>query len=65
MVKAVEYFFKWPEVEAVPNITAKNMIDFMWGNIICHFRIPKRLNSNEEKQFNCRTFKEFTQNMEI
>ncbi|XP_021603076.1 uncharacterized protein LOC110608172 [Manihot esculenta] len=65
VVVAVEYFSKWPEAEAIPTITARKMIDFVWGNIICRFGIPRILISDNGRQFNCRTFKEFTMNMGI
>lgn len=31
MVVVVEYFSKWLEVEVVHNITARKMIDYIWG----------------------------------
>ncbi|XP_043804435.1 uncharacterized protein LOC122721306 [Manihot esculenta] len=65
VVVVVEYFSKWPEAEAIPIITARKMIDFVWGNIICRFGIPRILISDNGRQFDCRTFKEFTTNMGI
>ncbi|XP_021609069.1 uncharacterized protein LOC110612599 [Manihot esculenta] len=65
VVVAVEYFSKWPEAEAIPTITARKMIDFVWGNIICRFGIPRVLISDNGRQFDCKTFKEFTVNMGI
>lgn len=65
MVVAVEYFSKWSEAEAILNIAAQKMIDFVWENIICHFSIPKVLVSNNGKQFDCKGFKEFIWNLGI
>ncbi|XP_043816115.1 uncharacterized protein LOC122724643 [Manihot esculenta] len=65
VIVAVEYFSKWPEAEAVPTITARKMIDFVWGNIICRFGIPRVLISDNGRQFDCNAFKEFTRNMGI
>ncbi|XP_043809729.1 uncharacterized protein LOC122723055 [Manihot esculenta] len=65
IVVAVEYFSKWPEAEAIPTITARKMVDFIWSNIICRFGIPRVLISDNGKQFDGRTFKEFTRNMGI
>lgn len=39
VVMAIKYFSKWPEAEAIKNITAYQMIDFVLGNIICRFGI--------------------------
>ncbi|XP_021621411.1 uncharacterized protein LOC110621436 [Manihot esculenta] len=33
VIVAVEYFSKWPEAEAVPTITARKMIDFVWATL--------------------------------
>ncbi|XP_021592040.1 uncharacterized protein LOC110599777 [Manihot esculenta] len=65
VIVAVEYFSKWPEAEAVPTITARKIIDFIWRNIIYRFGIPRVLISDNGKQFDCKTFKEFTKNMDI
>lgn len=46
LIIVVKYFSKWPEVKAVPTITARKVINFVWGNIICRFGIPKMLISN-------------------
>ncbi|XP_043807330.1 uncharacterized protein LOC122721973 [Manihot esculenta] len=65
IIVAVEYFSKWPETKAVPTIISRKMIDFIWGNIIYRFWIPRVLISDNAKQFDCKTFKEFTKNMGI
>ncbi|XP_021602516.1 uncharacterized protein LOC110607641 [Manihot esculenta] len=65
VVVAVEYFLKWPEAEAISTITARKMIDFVWGNIIYRFGIPRVLISDNGKQFDCNAFKEFMRNMGI
>ncbi|XP_021595170.1 uncharacterized protein LOC110602052 [Manihot esculenta] len=53
----------WPEAETVPTIRARKMID--WSNIICRFGVPRVLISDNSKQLNFKTFKEFTRNMGI
>ncbi|XP_043815293.1 uncharacterized protein LOC122724412 [Manihot esculenta] len=65
VVVAVEYFSKWPEAKAIPTITARKMIDFVWGNIICRFGVPRVLISDNSRQFDCSTFRAFTTNMGI
>ncbi|XP_043809779.1 uncharacterized protein K02A2.6-like [Manihot esculenta] len=65
VVVAVKYFSKWPEAEAIPTITVRKMIDFVWDNIICRFGIPRVLISDNGRQFDCSAFKAFTANIGI
>ncbi|KAL0285395.1 UNVERIFIED_CONTAM: Gag-Pol polyprotein [Sesamum radiatum] len=51
MIVAVEYFTKWVEVEAVAKISEKEVINFIWKNIICRFGIPRILVSDNGTQF--------------
>lgn len=55
----------WPEANAVFNITIRKMIDFVWINIICQFEMPRTFISDNRKQFNCKIFKDFIQNIGI
>ncbi|KAL2246121.1 UNVERIFIED_CONTAM: hypothetical protein Sindi_2880300 [Sesamum indicum] len=41
IIVAVECFIKWVEVEAVAKISEKEVINFIWKNIICRFGIPR------------------------
>ncbi|KAL0445859.1 UNVERIFIED_CONTAM: hypothetical protein Slati_1713800 [Sesamum latifolium] len=50
IVVAVEYFTKWVEAEALAKITEKEMINFIWKNIICRFGIPRVLISDNGTQ---------------
>jgi len=50
-VVAIEYFTKWIEVEPVAQITTHKIQHFVWKNIVCRFRIPKRLVSDNGAQF--------------
>ncbi|KAL0451467.1 UNVERIFIED_CONTAM: Retrovirus-related Pol polyprotein from transposon gypsy [Sesamum latifolium] len=43
IVVAVEYFTKWVEAEALAKITEKEMINFIWKNIICRVEDPAKL----------------------
>ena len=38
-VVVVDYFTKWVEVEALVNITSKNIEQFLWRNVICRYGI--------------------------
>lgn len=56
VIVAVEYFSKWLEAEVVPTNITQKVIDFIWGNIICRFGIPRTLISDNRKQFDCKSF---------
>ena len=49
LVVGIDYFTKWVEAEALATITEKNIRSFIWKNIICRYRIPKMLVSNNRK----------------
>jgi hypothetical protein len=55
-VVAIDYFTKWAEVEALVNITAKSIEQFLWKNVICHYGIPYAFIIDHEKQFDCDLF---------
>ncbi|XP_011102009.1 uncharacterized protein LOC105180039 [Sesamum indicum] len=46
IIVAVEYFSKWVEAEAVAKISEREVINFIWKNIICRFGIPRILISD-------------------
>ena len=47
------------EAEALATITEKNIRTFVWRNIICRFRIPRVLISDNGKQFNNNAYRDF------
>ena len=49
LIVCIDYFTKWVEVEALATITEKNVRSFIWRYIICRFRIPKALVSDNRK----------------
>jgi len=51
LVVAIEYFTKWIEAEPVAQITTHKITHFVWKNIVCRFRVPKRLVSDNGTQF--------------
>lgn len=65
MIVAIKYFSKWSEAEAIRSITAQQMINFVWGNIICRFRIPHVLILDNGTEFDCKEFKKFAGNLGI
>ena len=61
----VDYFTKWEETEPLATITKKKVRNFVWRSIICRFRIPKALVSDNGKQFDNLKFKNFCTDLEI
>ena len=60
IVVGINYFTKWVEVEPVAIITKKNIQTFAWKSIICHFVIPRVFVSDNGKQFDNDTFRDFS-----
>ena len=48
----IDYFTKWVEVKALATITEARIQNFVWKNIICRFRIPQTIISDNGQQFN-------------
>ena len=59
LIVTKNYFTKWVEIEALAIITEKNVRSFVWRNIICRYRIPRVLVSDNEKQFDNDSFRDF------
>ena len=53
------------EAEALATITKKNIQSFVWRNIICKFRIPRVLVSDNRKQFDNSAFRDFCSELGI
>ena len=65
LVVDIDYFTKWVEAEALATITEKNICSFVWRNIICRYRIPRVLVSNNGKQFDNSAFRDFCSELGI
>ncbi|XP_023884062.1 uncharacterized protein LOC111996333 [Quercus suber] len=59
LVVGIDYFTKWVEIKALATITEKNVQSFVWKNIIYRYGIPRVLVSDNEKQFDNNTLKDF------
>ncbi|XP_059441973.1 uncharacterized protein LOC132174316 [Corylus avellana] len=64
-VVAVDYFTKWAEVEALVNITAKSIERFLWKNVVCRYGIPHAFVTENGKQFDCESFREWCAKLNI
>ena len=65
LVVGIDYFTKWVEVEALAIITKKSIRSFVWRNIICRFRIPRILVSDNGKQFDNNAIRGFCSELGI
>ena len=61
----IDYFTKWVEAEALATITEKNIRSFVLRCIICRFGIPRVLVSDNGKQFDNDSFRDFCSQLGI
>jgi len=61
----VDYFTKWIEVEPLVAISAKNVHNFVWKNIVCRFGVPKIIVSDNGRQFIDQGLKTFYNDLDI
>ena len=59
IIVVVDYFTKWAEAEPLATITKQKVRKFIWRSIICRFRIPRSLVSDNGKQFDNPKFRDF------
>ena len=62
---AIDYFTKWVEVEALATITKAKVRSFVWKNIVCRFKIPQTIISDNGHQFNNQGFKSLCSSLSI
>ena len=65
LIVGIDYFTKWVEAKFLSTITEKSIQNFIWKSIICHFGIPRVLISDNGKQFDNNTFRDFCQQLGI
>ena len=65
IVVGVDYFTTWAEAEPLATITEQKVRNFIWRSIICRFRIPRALVSNNGKQFDNPKFRDFCVELRI
>ena len=46
LLVAIDYFTKWAEVEALSTITKAKVRSFVWKNIVCRFKKPQTIISD-------------------
>ena len=65
LVVSVDYFTKWVEAEAMATLSEKNIRSFVQRSIICRYEIPRVLVSNNIKQFDNNSFRDFCSQLGI
>ena len=65
LIVGIDYFTKWVEAEALATITKKNVRSFVWKNIVYKYGIPRVLVSNNRKQFDNDSFRDFCSQLGI
>ncbi|GJX82588.1 reverse transcriptase domain-containing protein [Tanacetum coccineum] len=65
LLVAVDYFTKWVEAEPLATICGKNILKFVWKNILCHFNILDIIVSETGKQFAKNPFHDWCQELHI
>jgi hypothetical protein len=51
---AMDYFTKWPEVNAIPNQEATTVADVLVTNFFCRFEVPREMHSDQDRNFESR-----------
>ena len=59
VIVGIDYFTKWVKAEALATIIEKNVRSFVWRNIVYRYRIPRVLVSDNGKQFDNDSFRDF------
>ena len=65
LLVAIDYFTKWVEAEALVMIIEAKVQNFVWKNIVCRFRIPRTIISDNGRQFDSHGFRLFCSSLGI
>ncbi|KZV35137.1 hypothetical protein F511_06843 [Dorcoceras hygrometricum] len=65
LIVAVDYFTKWVEAEPLARISEREVIKFLWQNVVCRFGIPQALISDNGTQFSGSKVKEWCRQLSI
>ncbi|GJZ40415.1 reverse transcriptase domain-containing protein [Tanacetum coccineum] len=63
LIVAIDYFTKWIEAKPLATKTGNQIKKFMWDNIVCRFRIPGEIISDNGKQFQDNPFKDWCEKL--
>ncbi|XP_075521492.1 uncharacterized protein LOC142554707 [Primulina tabacum] len=65
LLVVVDYFSKWVEAEPLAKITEQEVLKFLWKNIICRFGVPRKLISDNGRQFQGKEITSWCREMKI
>ena len=65
LLVVTDYFNKWIEVEVFASIKDKEVVQFVWKNIVCRFGIPQSIVTNNGPQFNSHVYRNFCSELKI
>ena len=65
LLVATNYFIKWIEAEAFTSIKDKDVVQFVWKNIVCRFEIPQLIVVDNGPQFESRVYRNFCHELKI
>ncbi|GJW02463.1 reverse transcriptase domain-containing protein [Tanacetum coccineum] len=63
LIVAIDYFMKWIEAKPVATITGNQIKNFMWDNIVCRFGLLGEIISDNGKQFQDNSFKDWCEKL--
>ena len=65
LLVVIDYFTKWVKAKALATITEAKVQIFVWNNIVCNFRIPRTIISDNGHQFDSHGFRSFCSSLGI
>ncbi|GJV50750.1 reverse transcriptase domain-containing protein [Tanacetum coccineum] len=65
LIVSIDYFTKWVEAKPLISTTGNHIEKFVWEHIMCRFRIPQIIISDNGKQFTEGIFLVFCQRLGI
>ncbi|KAL0379329.1 UNVERIFIED_CONTAM: hypothetical protein Sradi_3238400 [Sesamum radiatum] len=65
LIVVVDYFSKWVEAEPLSKIFEKEIIKFVWRNIVCRFGISRAFVTDNGTQFQGKEFKRWCLELKI
>ena len=60
IIVAIDYFFRWPEARPLTYANARQVVKFIYEEIICKFGVPRVLQSDRETHFVNEVIQELT-----
>ncbi|GKB16375.1 reverse transcriptase domain-containing protein [Tanacetum coccineum] len=65
LIVAIDYFIKWIEAKTVAAIMGKQVMKFVWDNIVCRFGLSREIILDNEKQFRDNLFRTWCEKLNI